>query len=61
MQLGELAERLTQLNYVRTCEKTLLSELPRLLNTACPQVLHELWRAELYMDPKIQHFYLIKI
>lgn len=45
VQLGKLAERLPQLHYVRTCEKTLLSELPRLLNTACSQVLHEVWRA----------------
>lgn len=41
VQPGELAESLPQIHYVRTCEKTLLSELPRLLNTACSQVLHE--------------------
>lgn len=54
--LGKLAECLTELNYVMTCEKILLGEPPRLLNTACSQVLHELWRADFYMDQKSSVF-----
>lgn len=54
--LGKLAECLTVLNYVMTCEKILLSEPPRLLNTACSQVLHEQWRADLYVDQKSSVF-----
>lgn len=51
LQLGKLAW-LTELNYVMTREKILLSEPLRLLNTACSQILHEPWRADLYMDLK---------